>query len=236
MPKRFLKPGITTSEAWNACDFDTQSFYIRIITLVDDYGRYDGRPPILKAHAFPLNDRVTLPKIEKMSRELVENDLATFYKAGNKTVLQLQRWEERVRSPSKFPAFDSTCEQMYADVRKCTPPPPSPSPTSSPSPLVPAPADAGELGLEIPQNLRTQNFLSTWEKWVPYRKKIKGCKDWVMLFQEQLTWLGTFPEATAIEMINNSIRQGYQGIFELKDKGGKPSGGIKPHIVGSANY
>ena len=53
MPQRFLRPGITTSRRWNSLDWDSQSFYIRLLTLVDDYGRFDADPQLLKSYAFP---------------------------------------------------------------------------------------------------------------------------------------------------------------------------------------
>src|ERR1700722_10533010 len=56
MPQRFLKPGITTSTKWNALDWFTQSFYIRLITVVDDFGRYEAAPIILRGVCFPLGD------------------------------------------------------------------------------------------------------------------------------------------------------------------------------------
>jgi hypothetical protein len=77
-----------------------------------------------------------------------------------------------------------------------------------------------DLGLNFPQNLRTPGFTATWEKWVPFRKKMKGCKDWVTLFQGQLDWLGTFPEGTAIAILDQSIRQGWQGLWEIKSGAG----------------
>lgn len=139
MPKRFLKPGLTTSEHWNGSSFESQSFYIRLITLVDDYGRYDGRPQILRAHCFPLQEKMSLKNIEEMCIDLVKNDLATFYSRDDKIIIQLLRWEENPRSEPKFPAFDSNCVQLFADVCTCTPrarvrPSSSPSSTSSPTP------------------------------------------------------------------------------------------------------
>ena len=71
--------------------------------------------------------------------------------------------------------------------------------------------------MEFPQNLRTPEFAETWNRWEPFRRTKKNCKDWHTLFQEQLNWLGTFPEKTAIAMLTQSIRNGWQGIFEVKN-------------------
>lgn len=85
-------------------------------------------------------------------------------------------------------------------------------------------SEVKELGLSFPQNLRTPQFHETWDKWVPFRKKIKACRDWVALFQGQLDWLASFPERTAIAILQQSIRNGWQGLFELRatQPNGKP--------------
>lgn len=75
----------------------------------------------------------------------------------------------------------------------------------------------GEMGLEFPQNLRTEAFRETWGEWVVYRKSRASCKDWVRMFQKQLDWLGSFPEATARAMLDQSIRNNWQSIQEVKN-------------------
>lgn len=132
MPQRFLRPGITTSAAWNAISWQAQSFYIRLITLVDDFGRYDARWQILRSHAFPLNDEITQKQMHTLCEQLHANDLAVFYRAPDgKEYVQLTKWREKARSEPRFPTFDDTCEQMFAIVNKCSPPSPSPSPSPS---------------------------------------------------------------------------------------------------------
>lgn len=152
MPTRILRPGLTTSERFNACDWFAQSLYVRLLTLVDDFGRYDANERILKAHAFPLSDEVQLPAIVGGCQQLSANGLAEFYAVGGKKYLQLTRWQERVRSKaSKFPSPADNCQQMPAgcgqmpaDASNCPPPTPyalrltpcasSPAPCASESP------------------------------------------------------------------------------------------------------
>lgn len=145
MPKRFLKPELTTSDRWNASKWITQSFYVRLITLVDDYGRYDARPAILRAHAFPLRLDVTDKAVTDMCEELAKNDLAIFYKSGDKMVLQLTRWVEEPRSKPKYPPLDSNCEQLFAIARNCASPSSSSSSSNTPST---SPPTFGESDLE----------------------------------------------------------------------------------------
>lgn len=104
MPQRFLRPGITTSDRWNAVSWEAQSFFIRILTLVDDFGRYDGRVPILHGHCFALRDDVTTQKTAGFRSELQAALLIDVYSVDGKDYLQVSKWQERTRSEkSKFP-------------------------------------------------------------------------------------------------------------------------------------
>ena len=159
MPVRLLRPGLTTSERFNACDWFTQSLYVRLLTLVDDFGRYDSNLKLLKSHAFPLSDDrdVTLEAIAASCARLSASGLVEFYESDGKKCLQISKWQERVRSKSKYPdptALASKCAQMTASAvaptandSKCCPPTPSPialrpSPSPTPTPAPEARAEA----------------------------------------------------------------------------------------------
>ena len=73
-------------------------------------------------------------------------------------------------------------------------------------------------GLVFPESLNTPEFKSQWEVWETARRKMKGCKDWAGMFQGQLNWLAGFGPAKAIAVLQQSIRNGWKGIFEVEDK------------------
>lgn len=137
MPQRFLRPGLTTSQRYNSCSWEAQALFTRLITLVDDFGRYDAEPRLLRSHAFPFGDPVgkdiVLPKLKMMCEQLSISGLVDFYETPDgKKYLQVSRWQERTRAEkSKYPAFDNTCQQMFGNDNKCSLPS-SPSPSSSP--------------------------------------------------------------------------------------------------------
>lgn len=128
MPVRFLRPGITTSKRFNRVAWEGQSLFLRLITLVDDYGRYEADPELLRSHAFPYGG----PTGEPIPTALVSNwlqllasaSMVDLYEIEGKKYLQVSRWEERIRSRSKYPA--NPCQQLPANDSKCTPPTPSP--------------------------------------------------------------------------------------------------------------
>ena len=207
MPQRFLRPGITTSKRWNRCDWASQSLYLRLITLVDDYGRYDADLELIRSHAFPFGDPagkvMQLPAIARMMQTLVRAPMLILYQVDGKEYLQLLRWQERARSGSRYP--EPSCEQMTAIDNKCS----TPSPLAishKPAPVaLRYPADAG------------REFSDVFVKWIDFRKGLgRKPKDWTCLFQEQLDWLSKQPRTQRIEIVSQSIRNGWQGLFPLK--------------------
>lgn len=136
MPQRFLRPGITTSLRFNSVPWMAQSLYMRLVTLVDDFGRYDAEPRLICSHAFPLGDpegqAIPVTMIERLCRSLSEHDLVIFYIKDGKKYLQIARWNEKPRADqSKFPPFDGTCTQMFTESREILLPSSSSSPSSS---------------------------------------------------------------------------------------------------------
>lgn len=109
MPQRFLRPQITNSERWNSVSWEAQSFFIRILTLVDDYGRHDGRASVLWGQCFAIwNEKhpdsvMTLLRVEQLSQELAADgvNLVEIYENEGKKVLQINQWAERIREGAK---------------------------------------------------------------------------------------------------------------------------------------
>jgi hypothetical protein len=141
MPQRFLRPGITNSERWNRLDWMSQSFFIRLMTLVDDYGRYDGRASVLWGQCFAVwnehnpDDAVNLLRVEQMLQRLAAEKLIEHYEADGKKVLQITQWQERVRDGARERWPKNPDPQQSAATRSNSLPPSSPpSPSSPPTP------------------------------------------------------------------------------------------------------
>jgi hypothetical protein len=67
--------------------------------------------------------------------------------------------------------------------------------------------------IEIPDNLDNDAFIKVWNKWKAFRKEIKKPLK-PTTEKERLKFLANEPEP--IEIIENSLRNGYQGLFKLK--------------------
>jgi hypothetical protein len=68
--------------------------------------------------------------------------------------------------------------------------------------------------------LNNSDFLEAWKEWETYRKEIKHSLTNTTR-KKQLTFLSKHPVQTAIDMINQSIEKGWQGLFEINN-GTKP--------------
>lgn len=122
MPNRLLRESICRSESIDALSWFEEVLFYRLIVNCDDFGRFDGRPAIIKGSLFPLKD-VAIADIKKALSKLAAHDMIMMYESQGKAVLQLLAWDkyQTTRAQrSKYPAYDDTCEQLYADVGKCT--------------------------------------------------------------------------------------------------------------------
>lgn len=114
MPTRYLKPGVRDSENIDALSPLAETLFYRLLVTVDDFGRYDGRPALVKAQCFPLKD-LTPAKCSSLLVELQSNNLIDIYTVEGKPYLQLLKWDNVPRAKeSKFPALDRTCIQVNA--------------------------------------------------------------------------------------------------------------------------
>ena len=98
MPTRYLKPGICDSDAIDKCSPLAETLFYRLLVNVDDFGRLDCRPVLVKSKCFPLKEELTSKDIETLLAELVRNGLVIVYQQGERTFLQMQKWDNQPRS------------------------------------------------------------------------------------------------------------------------------------------
>lgn len=117
MPTRYLKSGIRDSEAIEKLSPLAENLYYRLLVTVDDFGRYDARPPMVKAACFPVKDSINATKTEVLMKELAEHGLIEIYVVENKPYLQMTKWDNIPRAKeSKFPVNECNDIQVYATV------------------------------------------------------------------------------------------------------------------------
>lgn len=121
MPDRVVRAGILTSESVNQLSWAAEVFYRRLINVVDDYGRYDGRAAILRAVLYPLKiDRVSDRDVETWMREVAETGLLKVYTVDGKRFLEIAKFDQRLRAlKSKWPPPPSSageCQHAHANA------------------------------------------------------------------------------------------------------------------------
>ena len=118
MPNRYIKESICTSESLSQLtDFEENLFY-KLIVNCDDYGRFDGRPSIIKARCYPLRDRLTLKSIEEAISSLARVGCVELYEVDSKPYLHFPAWRfhQQIRATkSKYPAPNRPCNQLISD-------------------------------------------------------------------------------------------------------------------------
>lgn len=122
MPNRILKESICRSDSIDALSWFEEVLFYRLIVNCDDFGRYDARLKIIKNICFPLKD-VTEKDVESALKKLSAAGLVRVYETQGRPYLQLVTWEahQNIRAQkSKYPTFDETCIQMYADDNSCS--------------------------------------------------------------------------------------------------------------------
>lgn len=106
MPNRIIRDGINTSARVRMLSGGAELFYRRLMTVVDDYGRYHGHPTTLRAAAWPTDpDKATDVEVEQWLAELSGGDkpLVRLYVVEGARYVELDNFGQRQRSQSKFP-------------------------------------------------------------------------------------------------------------------------------------
>ena len=229
--------------------------FIRLITLADDYGRYEAHPMLIRNEAFPYGDPdgkdVPVEKVDSALRALCgQNDgsgLIQLYEVGGTRYLQINRWKERARSESKYPCptddchvpdtcqssdchLSDTCQADDCHLSGTCQSDDKQMPSSSTTTIG---CWTDEFGNEIPECLRTARFKEALARWHQYRREIRKPYKQIGAAGCLKTLAECGSAALAIKTIEQSIGNGWQGLFPLKTQ---PEEKSKPFIPGGQNY
>ncbi len=124
MPNRIIRDGILTSEKVDRLGPVAEVFYRRLMSVVDDYGRYTAHPSLLRAACYPLRvDKVREADISRLLAEVQDAGLIVLYAVNTKRYLQIVEFRQQMRTPSKFPppdegliSNDINCAQLISNA------------------------------------------------------------------------------------------------------------------------
>ena len=218
MPNRILKESIRVSDSINSLTWFEEVMFYRLMVSCDDYGRFDGRIPIIKGTCFPLKD-VTNQSIQKALDKLVTVGLVGHYEVEEKPYLQLLAWErhQTIRAKrSKYPsaedgnmiAHENICKQMYSDV-----------------PVIQSESKSESESESYTGDTRLDDAL---QEYIKFRRQIKK----PMTDRAIQLAIGKLEKMTddineRIAIIDQSIMNGWQGLFPLKDDDKSKSGNMQ---------
>jgi uncharacterized phage protein (TIGR02220 family) len=106
VPNRILREGILTSERIAKLAWPAEVFYRRLMSVVDDFGRYHAHPTLLRAACYPLQlEKVSDSDIGKWILATEEAGLVRVYPAEDgKRYLELMDFRQQMRAKaSKYP-------------------------------------------------------------------------------------------------------------------------------------
>lgn len=120
MPNRIIKESICTSEDVAKLSMGAEILFYHLMVKADDFGVYFGNEQIIKNTCFPLkSSEIKLKQVESWLNELVNAGLLFAYIAEDgKKYVQFTKWSkhQQIRAKkSKYPLFDSTCNQLISD-------------------------------------------------------------------------------------------------------------------------
>lgn len=124
MPDRVLRQGILTSDVVNGLSHGAELFYRRLLSVVDDFGRFDGRVSVIRAALYPLQlDKVSTDDVSEWLKEVVASQLVMLYYVDDKQYIIYGKWKQRLRAKkSKWPdplvndgQMSDTCQSMASE-------------------------------------------------------------------------------------------------------------------------
>lgn len=217
MPNRYVRESAIESEPMNTLCWQGEVFYRRLLNRADDFGRYTANPALLRASIFPLQlDRVRDSDIPRLLAECEKAGLLFVYAVAGKQFLVLNKWEVGRAKRSEYPAPPADiCERMqtYVYVSKQTHAhvPDSDSDTDANSDTD---NSAAAPELPMPDTLLTEAFKAKWAEYVAYRRasRMKALKP--ASVAKQWSELAAWGHDAAVASIDQTIRNGWQGLFE----------------------
>lgn len=115
-----LREGILTSERVDMLTPAGEVFYRRLMSVVDDYGRFSANPKLVRAACYPLKlDTVHDEDITEWVKECASAALVLCYQVSGKQYLEVQDFRQQVRSKvSKYPDPPSNVCNCLADAKQ----------------------------------------------------------------------------------------------------------------------
>jgi len=216
MPNRILRDW-TASDKIEMLSPAAEVFFTRLIMKADDYGLYYGNPKLLNSALFPLKDYDN-SKVLAWLNECVKAGIIRKYSVDGKDYIQIPGFDQRLRlMKSKFPEPSNTTEfhapSNDGQVTDVCPPETKRSRNEVEEETETKPK--GSLRAVVDTSIFGEELKAAWEEWEQYQKEKKK-KLTPSTAKKQIKFLGGRAGPEAVAIINQSITNGWTGLFELK--------------------
>lgn len=229
MPNRILRDW-TDSETIDVLSIHAERFFTRLIMKVDDFGRYTANLKMLRSTLFPLKTDIREADITRWLAECEKSGLVVLYSVASKEYLQIDNFKQALRQKvEKYPApqMHSRCVADDKQTHSNCFPETKRNETESETETNAQARDHFEKKL-ILENPFSDQFLKTWVHWKDYKKKefrfmFKSIESEQASLNELVKVSGG-DEKTAMEIISQSMANGWKGLFKLKNVENEQSG------------
>lgn len=223
MANRILRDW-TSSEKMETLSLGAEVFFTRLIMKADDYGSFHANTKLLKAALFPLKDH-TLKQVDGWLVECVAAGLIGKYEVEGKSYIRIVNFGQRLQNMrNAFPAPIGDKIEVTVSHRE-SPPETKRNEVETESETNPNPNPNSKSADAVPF---VDGVLKVWNEWVEFRKEKKATLTPTTV-KKQIQFLGGRGDREIIAILNQSMTNGYTGLFELKIQGKHPTGinGIK---------
>jgi len=226
VPNRIIKESIRTSRKINALSDLQFRVWTYLLTYVDDYGRGDADPELLKGLVFPRRKGLTEKTISDALAELANIGLISLYEVDGESYLCFPTWGEHQRiqqKRSRFPApEDGNILEVTVNHRE-SPPESNPIQSESESES----KSESESRIQNPKTRRREDVFAEFA--AADSDLLKALRDFEAMRKQIdkpltdrakgmiVTKLKTFPRDQWIPILEQSILHCWQGVFPLKD-------------------
>ena len=120
MPNRIIKDSIHVSEDVNRMtDFEFR-LWIHLIAYVDDYGRGDARPAVIRGKCFPLKRDLTEEKISETMKSLSKKGSIILYQVNGTEFFYFPTWSSHQRIQTKKSKYPEPPTVSHGDSQSFT--------------------------------------------------------------------------------------------------------------------
>jgi hypothetical protein len=118
MHSRLLRGEILTSEIIDRLSCQGEVLYRRLMSVVDDYGRFDARATVVKSDCYKIKQGVREPNVAKWIAECADKKAIVLYEFDGKQYLVMPKVQppRAVRSKFPDPPPDVECWRAGADA------------------------------------------------------------------------------------------------------------------------